>query len=293
MILSMTGFGDAVAEHDDAHYAVEIRSLNNRYFKPTIKLPDVVGALEPEIEVLLRKRVGRGSVVYSLKMKDREAEASATIDTAVLRQYIGQLNASGFDVREPERLLFLPGVVVPALEDDEADILSRHRQTILALTEQAVDKLMQMRAREGKALLEDLLCHTAAMARHLDGIRTRAGSVVSQYHDRLTTRVNELLAKAQLKVSEPDLLKEVAVFAERSDISEEIQRLSHHVEQFEQTCRGQDGEHVGRKLDFIAQEMLREANTIGSKANDAEIAGHIVNIKGLIDRVKEQVQNVE
>lgn len=293
MIYSMTGYGDAAAEREGSRYLVEIKSLNNRYFKPTIKLPEAVGALEPEIETLLRKRVGRGSVVFGLKMKSPDAEASATIDATVLRQYVGQLTQAGLEVREPERLLFLPGVIVPTLEDDETDALSRHREVVLSLTQKAIDKLMRMRAREGEALLADLMTHTAAVAAHLEGVKARAGGVVNQYHDRLAARVNELLAKAQLKVNEGDLLKEVAVFAERSDISEELQRLSHHVEQFEQTCRSQGGEHVGRKLDFIAQEMLREANTIGSKANDADIAGHIVNIKGLIDRIKEQVQNVE
>lgn len=294
MIYSMTGYGDAAAERDGSRYLVEIKSLNNRYFKPTIKLPEATGALEPEIETLLRKRVGRGSVIFSLKMKAPDAAASATIDATALRQYIGQLAQAGLEVREPERLLFLPGVIVPAGEvDDDAQGLTRHRETILSLTQKAIDKLMRMRAREGEALMEDLMAHTSAVAAHLEGVKARAGGVVNQYHDRLVARVNELMAKAQLKVSEADLLKEVAVFAERSDISEELQRLSHHVEQFEQTCRGEEGEHVGRKLDFIAQEMLREANTIGSKANDADIAGHIVNIKGLIDRIKEQVQNVE
>jgi uncharacterized protein (TIGR00255 family) len=122
-------------------------------------------------------------------------------------------------------------------------------------------------------------------------IAQRAPSVVEDYHKRLIQRVTQLLAKAELAVSQPDLIKEVAVFAERADIAEEIQRLTSHMDAFEQSCR--TGEHAGRKLDFITQEMLREANTIGSKANDAEIAKRIVEIKGAIDRLKEQVQNVE
>src|SRR6185437_16665849 len=107
------------------------------------------------------------------------------------------------------------------------------------------------------------------------------------YHKRLSQRVNQLMAKAELQLSQNDLIREVAVFAERADVSEEIQRLTTHLESFEESCR--TGEHAGRKLDFIAQEMLREANTIGSKANDAQIARHIVEIKGAIDRLKEQV----
>jgi uncharacterized protein (TIGR00255 family) len=125
----------------------------------------------------------------------------------------------------------------------------------------------------------------------LAAIQGRAAFVIDDYHKRLTQRVNQLLSKAELQVNQVDLLREVAVFAERADISEEIQRLSTHLVAFEHSCR--TGEHAGRKLDFITQEMLREANTIASKANDAEIARHIVEIKGSIDRLKEQVQNVE
>ncbi len=117
--------------------------------------------------------------------------------------------------------------------------------------------------------------------------------MIEQYHERIQTRVNELLAKANLTVERSELLREVAIFAERSDISEELQRLAHHIGQFRQALEDPAQEHVGRKLDFVAQEMLREANTIGSKANDADIAGRVIEIKGLIDRLKEQVQNVE
>ena len=115
--------------------------------------------------------------------------------------------------------------------------------------------------------------------------------VIDEYHKKLSARVNALMSKAELEVNQADLLKEIAVFAERADISEEIQRLNQHLKAFEHACR--TSEHAGRKLDFITQEMLREANTIASKANDDTLASHIVEIKGAIDRLKEQVQNVE
>jgi uncharacterized protein (TIGR00255 family) len=155
----------------------------------------------------------------------------------------------------------------------------------------AIEKLAAMRAREGESLMKDLLKHSRLIASHLGEIQKRAPGVIDDYHRKLTQRVNMLLSKAELQVNQADLLKEVAVFAERADISEEIQRLTSHLDAFEQACK--TGEHAGRKLDFIAQEMLREANTIASKANDSEIAKHIVEIKGAIDRLKEQVQNVE
>ena len=148
-----------------------------------------------------------------------------------------------------------------------------------------------MRRREGEGLFTELMRHVSLIRSNLQEIAKLAPNVVEDYHRRLHQRVSQLLAKAELQVSQVDLIKEVAVFAERADIAEEIQRLGSHMDSFEQSCR--QGEHAGRKLDFIAQEMLREANTIASKANDAEIARRIVEIKGAIDRLKEQVQNVE
>lgn len=293
MIVSMTGFGDATQERDGTHYAVEIRSLNNRYFKPTIKLPDALGGLEPEVESMLRRQLGRGSITYILKMRSNSAEAAYHINTQALKAYLDQLQeVKGLNQLvsiDLAGLVELPGVCQEPR--DETDEIERHGPTIRAMTTRAIDKLQAMRDREGKALFDDLMKHVNVIQQSLDVIATRAPFVIDDYHKRLLTRVNQLMAKAELRINEPDLLREVAVFAERADISEEIQRLSTHLQAFEEA--GHSDEHAGRKLDFITQEMLREANTIASKANDALIAKQIVEIKGAIDRLKEQVQNVE
>ena len=293
MIVSMTGFGDATAERDGTHYAVEIRSLNNRFFKPVIKLPDNVSGLEPELEVMLREALGRGSITYILKMRSDSAEAAYHINTSALQAYLDQLKSikglQEFVHIDLAGLVSLPGVCQEPT--DESDEIAKHGATVRELTTKAVEKLNVMRGREGQSLFNELMKHVNVIAANLKEISGRAPSVVEDYHKRLTQRVTQLLAKAELSVSQPDLIKEVAVFAERADIAEEIQRLTTHLDAFEQSCR--HGDHAGRKLDFITQEMLREANTIGSKANDAEIAKRIVEIKGAIDRLKEQVQNVE
>lgn len=293
MIISMTGFGDASTEKGGTHYAVEIRSLNNRFFKAIIKLPEIVSGLEPELETMLREKLGRGSITYILKLRTDSAEAAYHINTQALTAYLQQLQTiKGLDAAmsiDLAALLALPGVCQEPR--DETDEIERHGPVIRELSAKAIDKLLSMRQREGQALFNDLMKHITVISTSLKEIGKRAPFVIEDYHKRLSQRVNELLSKAELKVSEPDLLREVAVFAERADISEEIQRLSTHLEVFEQSCH--TGEHAGRKLDFIAQEMLREANTIASKANDAQIARHIVEIKGAIDRLKEQVQNVE
>jgi uncharacterized protein (TIGR00255 family) len=293
MIVSMTGFGDASSERDGTHYAVEIRSLNNRFFKAVIKLPDNVSGLEPELETMLREGLGRGSITYILKMRMNSAEAAYHINTPALKAYLEQLQAvKGLDrlvTIDLASLVALPGVCQEPR--DESDEIAVHGPVIRQLTTKAIEKLCQMRGREGQSLFSDLMKHSKLIAENLKEIEKRAPFVIDDYHKKLTSRVNQLMSKAELQVNQADLLKEVAVFAERADISEEIQRLTHHLQAFEQACRA--GEHAGRKLDFITQEMLREANTIASKANDATIAGHIVEIKGAIDRLKEQVQNVE
>lgn len=293
MIVSMTGFGDATAEREGTHYAVEIRSLNNRFFKPVIKLPETVSGLEPELESMLREALGRGSITYILKMRSDSAEAAYHINTQALKSYLAQLREikglDDFIQIDLAGLLQLPGVCQEPR--DETDEIARHGPVVRELTAKAIIKLDAMRRREGEGLFAELMRHVNVIAASLKEIGSRAPFVIEDYHRRLSQRVNQLMAKAELHVDQTDLIKEVAVFAERADIAEEIQRLTSHLDAFEQACR--TGEHAGRKLDFIAQEMLREANTIGSKANDATIARHIVEIKGAIDRVKEQVQNVE
>jgi len=293
MIVSMTGFGDAAAERGGTHYSVEIRSLNNRFFKPVIKLPDHVSGLEPELEVMLREQLGRGSITYILKMRTDSAEAAYHINTEALKVYLEQLQqVKGLDrlvTIDLAALVQLPGVCQEPRDD--TDELEKHGATIRDLSIKAIRKLNVMRQREGESLFKELMKHVNVIATSLAEIQKRAPFVIDDYHKRLQQRVNQLLSKAELQVNQADLLKEVAVFAERADVAEEIQRLTHHLEAFEHACRSD--EHAGRKLDFITQEMLREANTIASKANDATIARHIVEIKGAIDRLKEQVQNVE
>jgi uncharacterized protein (TIGR00255 family) len=293
MIVSMTGFGDATAENGGTHYAVEIRALNNRFFKSIIKLPETVSGLEPEIETMLRKRLERGSITFILKMRHDSAEAAYHVNVAALQAYISQLRTvqgvdGAFQI-DLTGLLALPGVC--SEPRDESDEIARHGPIVRELADKAIHKLDAMRRREGESLFTELMRHINGIRGELSEIAKRAPFVIEDYHKRLTQRVNQLMSKAEFHVSQQDLIKEVAVFAERADIAEEIQRLGTHLDSFEQSC--QAGEHSGRKLDFITQEMLREANTIASKANDADIAKRIVNVKGAIDRLKEQVQNVE
>ncbi len=173
----------------------------------------------------------------------------------------------------------------------EGETSEKLKSAILASSAEAVRKLKEMRTAEGAALADDLEVHCKRIKEDIDKVYSRTGTVLKEYQKKLRKRVEELMSAAKLQLDEETLAREVAVFAEKSDVSEEIARLDSHLSQFEQSSRG-DGQ-TGRRLEFIAQEMLRETNTIASKASDVEIARLVVNIKCHIDRIKEQVQNVE
>jgi len=290
----MTGYGQAACQIDETSYAVEIKTVNNRYFKTNIKLPEAMTFLAEDVEKLLRENICRGTTTYVLRMKGPSAEAIFDIDEAALQQCIQKLSqiAHSTDMKynvDIASLLSLPGIVQPGEPDEQQ--ARQIREAVLNITGDALQKLKQMRRREGAALAADLTEHCQVINKKLEQIKQKSPVVVQQYQEKLKKRVDGLLAAAKLNLDEETLAREVAVFAERCDISEEIARLASHLEQFTQTCTR--NEQAGRRLDFISQEMLREANTIASKAADIEIAQYIVEVKCRIDRLKEQVQNVE
>ena len=290
----MTGYGEAEREINGVSYAVEIKAVNNRYLKTNVKLPDAVAFLEQYVEKLLRKSLSRGTVNYVLRVKDASANALFDINEAALRAVMERLNGvrSSADIDgtiDVSSLLSLPGIIRPTVPDEE--MAEQIREIVLDVSEEAVDKLKQMRAAEGSFLEAELESHCQEIRQNLEKIRARSAVVMQGCARRLKKRVDELLAEAKLKLDEETLAREVAVLADRSDISEEIARLDSHLQRFAEGCQSND--QTGRKLDFISQEMLREANTIASKASDTEIIRCVVNIKCQVDRIKEQVQNVE
>jgi uncharacterized protein (TIGR00255 family) len=294
MLNSMTGYGEAEGMLDGVSYAIELKTVNNRYLKTIIKLPDTCTFLEEDIDKVLRGSLSRGTINCVLRFKSISANALFEIDEAALRSIVARLNEVSASVGVKGQidlagLLALPGIVRPVLPDEETS--AKVRELVARLTREAVDKLKRMREVEGKFLEVDLMGHCDAMARELEIVAQRSGSVVTEYAKRVRSRVDELLAEAKLKLDEQTLAREVAILADRSDISEEIARLDAHLQQFRQICR-MEGQ-AGRRLDFLSQEMLREANTVASKAADAQIARSIVDVKCLIERLKEQIQNVE
>ncbi len=294
MIRSMTGYGAVQHVEDGVSYALEIRSLNNRYLKLSIKVPEHLQFLESDIEKLVRNRIARGSIGYALRVRGEGAAALRSLDPAALQWYVEQLSrartSEGVQTTiDLATVAQLPGVC----ESPELAENARTHQLdfVTDLTNRAIDILSQMRGEEGVALRADLLKWCQQIGERLAECNVRAPKVVEEYHERLKSRVASLMQAGGFELEAEGLMREVAIFAERCDISEEIVRLTSHLDQFVQLCDSDD--QVGRTLDFLTQEMLREANTIASKANDAQIAQAVVQIKGLIDRLKEQAQNAE
>ncbi len=295
MIRSMTGFGVAAAEVDGARYVVEIRSLNGKYFKALIRLPDELQGLEAELEPELARRLTRGSVVLTVRYSDTSPAAAAEINAGALERYLEQIRnvageSGGSGHVDVASLLQLPGVVMAGTGEE---LLDRARPVLLELVDEASERVISMRRREGSVLHEELHRHRAQIGDRLARIAARAPEVIKLYRTKLKERMDSLLAEYSSGIREEDLIREVAVYAERSDITEEVTRLQGHLDQFGEIIDSDNSRPSGRTLDFLSQEMLREANTIASKCLDVEISREIVEIKGDIDRIKEQVQNVE
>ena len=294
MIESMTGYGESEHVEDGVSYAFESRSVNHRYLKLSTKLPEVLQFTESVVEKVVRSRIARGSVTCTLRVRSEGGTDIFPIDVEVLQRYVDQLA----QVRLPAdlratvdlgTLTALPGVCQPPEMDDEA----RQRQLAIVedLTARAMDDLVAMRREEGRVLHDALLDCCAAIRSELATVTAQAPKVIDEYHDRLRARVETLMQSGGFELEADGLMREVAIYAERCDITEEATRMTSHLDQFVGLCG--PGECVGRRLDFLTQELLREANTIASKSNDATITRSVVQMKGLIDRVKEQVQNVQ
>jgi len=294
----MTGYGEASGALETGRIRIEIRTVNHRYFQATVRLPDAVGRHENGIREALREGVSRGHVSCTVRVEAEGTEAETGIrlrvDEARVGQYLDAFRTLGerFNLAgEPDlALLSRYGdiLVREEVEDDEDGGVPE--EVLFTAVREAVDATLRMREEEGIRLHDDLVGRLDAMAAALSSIRERApGRLVSE-RDRLRAAVRELTDDRT--VSEDRLAQEIAYLAEKWDINEELVRFESHLDLF-RTYLGGDPEPVGKRLSFLVQEMHREANTIGSKANDAEIAHRVVAIKEEIERLREQVDNVE
>lgn len=292
---SMTGYGRGEASDDRRCVMVEIKTVNSRYCDQQVRLPRVLAALENRIRELIGQRVARGKVDVFINYVDTgEAAYQVVVDAGLARSYASAL-------REMAQVANIPADFNVAALSRFADILRveatspdpESTWTLLhsALT-MALDALIRMRALEGACLARDIRRRVKELAALLEGIALRAPSVVGEYRARLTARIEELLGEQAAEVfDEQRIAAEVAVFADKCGIDEEITRLESHLKQMDDLLK-QSGP-IGKELDFLVQEINREINTIGSKANDLELTKRVVAMKTQLEKIREQVQNLE
>ena len=289
MLLSMTGQGVATVSDENATLTIEIRAVNNRHLKINLRAPDSLIAHESSIEKQIRSAVRRGTISVNIKVMKHSRQDDFTIDTELLQAYQAQLRSLSQTSPSLESLLGLPGVVINNVTS-ESSVASVQTLSNAAL-QQALGQFNAMRETEGNAIEAVFNQQLDSLKMIVEQIKDRSPVVVTNYQERLTDKINKLLETHDVTLNEGDLAREIGLYADRCDITEEVVRLNSHLEQFRTVM--QSATSQGRKLDFITQELFREVNTIGSKANDTTIANSVVEAKTIIERIREQVQNIE
>ena len=294
MIRSMTGFGTAEGPVGGSRVSVELRSVNHRFFNPSIKLPTPFLAWEGEVRELLRQRVARGHVTAFVRIEQTSVTGGATIDEVRFASYAAELRRlqlahhldGGVDVGT---ILRLPEVVRVAR--DEELVGEGTSAELLAIVEGAATALQRMRANEGARLAAVVSERLALIEASVARIGARAPERLAAQRQRLQERVAELAGG--VAIDPQRLAHEVVLLADKLDVGEELDRFAAHIAAFRETLQGGGAEPVGKRLGFLLQELLREANTTGSKANDAVMLGEVVGIKEELERIREQVENLE
>ncbi len=289
---SMTGYGKGVASRDNRTVSVELKSVNNRFLEISCKLPKSLVYLDDTVNKCIKSNISRGSVDVFLTYENLSDQSKkVNIDKALASEYIAAAKSLRAEFRleddfDVTALMRTPDVVTVTVPDDDREAVTE--LTKEAITE-AVEKLQAMRETEGSGLRDDLLKLVGNLDAYLKLVIARAPLVVEDYKKGLIARVKELLDGYE--PDEAKLLNEVAFFADKADINEEISRLGSHIKQFRSICN--ENVPQGRRLDFLSQEMVREVNTMGSKSNDITLTGYVVAMKNEVEKIKEQIRNVE
>jgi len=288
----MTGFGRGEVQKGGKSFSVEIKTVNHRYSDISIKMPKQISFLEEKVRETINKSLSRGKADVFITYEDfGEGKKNALIDEALAKAYIqaAELLRDKFGIKDDITVSLVarfPDVIKLQDVKEDEDELWYLLKTALDI---AIEGLIKMRENEGKKLENDLLLKGEFIEKKLKEVKKRAPEVVKEYKYKLENRIKELMEQKLL--DENRISMEVALFADRCSIDEEIVRLQSHIDQMRETLRLQ--EPVGRKLDFLIQEMIREVNTIGSKANDLVIIKEVLEIKSEIEKMREQIQNIE
>lgn len=289
----MTGFGRATAAGDNFSISVELKTVNNRFLDVNLRLSSEIQSLETAIRRAIGNRLSRGRVDVNLQY-ERSNEVNYEINRPMITGYLAAMRSmkDEFDLTgEPDLNVIarLPNVVIPSKAEAGPEFFAAI-ETVLA---DALDDLEKMRESEGSSLADELNTRLAGIESRLPAIEEESAKVAAEYHDRLLKRMNDMLAKtaSQIDIDQGRLAQEVAYLADRADISEEITRLKTHIDHFRSIMS--EDKDVGKRLDFLTQELNREANTITSKTNNMVVKENALAIKSEIEKIREQVQNVE
>lgn len=292
MIRSMTGFGSGSCEKDGKSFTIEIKSVNHRYFETNIRMPRVLIAFEDKIRKIISEKVKRGKLdVFVTQGNYDKEDVQAYLNEKLAQSYMNCLQTlkNKYDLKDDislAQIARLPEVLT--LKQKEEDVSETFEQIEQSLIK-ALESLLFMREREGEKLLEDVISKCDSIQKLVEKVQERSPFVVCEYKEKLIQRLNTL--HKDVDFDENRVAMEVAMFADKAGIDEEIVRLNSHILQMKETLILD--EPIGRKLDFIIQEMNRETNTIASKANDLEILNTVINMKSEIEKVREQIQNIE
>ena len=294
MIRSMTGYGRSQAVVDTMNITVELKSVNHRYFEFNSRVPRNYGFLDEKLKSYIGSRVSRGKVECYVSVENLEDdEIEILVNHSLAKSYLNALK----DLAETNELNLRDDLAMSSLARYN-DIFTVHKQeadeekiwnAVKSVAETAVDKFIAMRETEGEKLKNDVLSRADLILEKVAVIEERSPETVKEYNDKLLARINEFLSDVQ--VDEQRILTECAIFADKVAVAEETVRLRSHIDQLRQFL--ESTEAVGRKTDFLVQEINREANTIGSKAQDVTIARNVIDIKAEIEKIREQIQNIE
>ena len=289
---SMTGYGRAKEERDGKTITVELRAVNHRYLDCTVKAPRQYGLLDDAVKKAAAARIARGKVEIFVGVEVEEGgDVAVTVNHQLAKRYLDALHdlSETYGLRDDVTVMTLaklPDVLGSERIEQDAEAMTRE---VLAVFDKACDGFDQMRLREGEKLAEDVRGRCAAIERMVGEVETRSPERVKEYREKLLARMQEVLADTS--IDETRILTEAAIYADKTAVDEETVRLRSHLHQMDGML--QETQPIGRKLDFLVQEMNREANTIGSKANDVAMARIVVDIKSEIEKIREQIQNIE
>ncbi|SFG23406.1 TIGR00255 family protein [Halobacillus alkaliphilus] len=293
MVNSMTGYGKSSAEVGGSRVLIELRSVNHRYLDISPKMPRTLLFLEEKLKKTVRDKLERGRVDLFISLEgQRLFEKRVSVDWNVLDQYINRLHEvkGRYDLTGDISIDMVSKLDDVFFTEDMEDDTSELQRSLLSTLDHALDQLIIMRENEGERLSEDLQARVSSVSQLLEKLESRRPVVVNEYKDRIRTRIEDYV-KEEIQPDDARILQEVGLLAEKGDVTEEFTRLRSHIFQFTNTL--EQAGSVGRRLDFIVQEMHREVNTIGSKSNDSKVTEWVIELKSEIEKMKEQVQNVE